>query len=222
MLSVIHLDGRFGNWLWNISAGLTKSDNVKVSDNNLGLIEKLIINKYLDIQFTTLPSQLSKGTHQSKQFLADKQLILPYIKYIDTPHYEYVIHIRGEDYFQYQDSYAKCIRTKDTINKQIEALGCKEKDIIVITNDTILSSKLLPNACIKQSNNPLYDWWSITNAHNLIIAPSSFSWWAAYLGNHNKVIAPALWPMDFKGVSAHDDTSAKNHQDIMQDNWIII
>ena len=222
MQSIIHLDGRFGNWLWNLSAGLTKSDNIRVSSKDLSIIEKLIINKYLDIQFTNLPSELSKGTHQSKQFIVDKDLILPYIKQIDTPHYDNVIHIRGEDYFLYQDSYAKCVRNKDIIDKQLQALDCDEKDIVVITNDTLLASKLLPNACIKQSNNPLYDWWSITNACNVIMAPSSFSWWAAYLGNHDKVIAPELWPMDFPGVSAHDDTSAKNHKDIMMDNWIII
>lgn len=49
MQSIIHLDGRFGNWLWNLSAGLTKSDNIRVSSKDLSIIEKLIINKYLDI-----------------------------------------------------------------------------------------------------------------------------------------------------------------------------
>lgn len=43
----------------------------------------------------------------------------------------------------------------------------------------------------------LESFWVMYYAKNLIISPSTFSWWAAYLGEAERVIYPKYWPSDF-------------------------
>ena len=47
-----------------------------------------------------------------------------------------------------------------------------------------------------QGNSEVIDMNLMASCSGIIIANSSFSWWAAYLGEHNKVIAPGKWFTD--------------------------
>lgn len=46
------------------------------------------------------------------------------------------------------------------------------------------------------------DMFLMSNASNIILANSSFSWWAGYLGNHNRVYRPSKYKVNWK---AEDD-----------------
>lgn len=67
---------------------------------------------------------------------------------------------------------------------------------------------------VSETDDPYIDMCLMTMCQYHIIAPSSFSWWGAYLSESKKVIAPSVW---FGPNNSHLDTS-----DIYLNGWIMI
>lgn len=64
---------------------------------------------------------------------------------------------------------------------------------------------------VSESENGYVDMCLMSMCSDFIIANSSFSWWAAWLGNRGKVIAPQKWFPD-----------NKNTNDLYCENWEVI
>ena len=105
------------------------------------------------------------------------------------------IHVRGGDYSMKarlgDDYYTNALSMfKD---------GLDFKDLVVFTNDPEHTKLVLKNYDFKiidynQGLDSNLDMFLMSQARNLIIANSTFSWWAAYLGNQNKRV---IYPISF-------------------------
>jgi len=102
-----------------------------------------------------------------------------------------VINFRGEDYKHMTDVYLPIQYYNDSIN-HIKKLNPNMK-FVVITNDVEEANKFFPNYPAYHLG-PKDDFYIVSQAKYLIIANSSFSWWAAWLNNNCIfVIAPKYW-----------------------------
>lgn len=142
--------------------------------------------------------------------------VLCYIK----SHKTAFIHVRRGDYINHPifggictiDYYIKAIKyLKETFNYN---------NFIVFSNDIFWSENNLRE--ILSDSKTIYIGWNkgadsykdivlMTKCNAAIVANSSFSWWGAWLGNMEVVIAPQKWT----NITNH-------HDDIIPENWIKI
>jgi hypothetical protein len=109
------------------------------------------------------------------------------------------IHVRGGDYSdlaRLQKQYY--IHAIQKIKEITEV-----KQIIVFTNDKQFTRNLLGQISYKivennQGDRSFIDMYLMSNASNLIIANSTFSWWAAYLNRTARVV---VYPSVFEHIS---------------------
>jgi len=102
------------------------------------------------------------------------------------------IHVRRGDYVTHASDFPPVtIRYIHTAIKEMKERG--HKRFMIFSDDLNWCKKMLPGIGLSEGRNPFEDMTVMANCSNHIIANSSFSWWAAYLGkNHNRhIIAPS-------------------------------
>ena len=114
------------------------------------------------------------------------------------------IHIRRGDYVQ-----IGCTVDEEYYYRAIEMVQKRIPDakFYVFTDDKVYAGKLMDNTNARyeivdyvKQNPTLEDFYLMSSCFHHIIANSSYSWWAAYLGNQDAcVIAPVtgIWKEDF-------------------------
>ena len=131
------------------------------------------------------------------------------------------IHIRLGDYLTRSDEYKS--PSKDYIEKAFTYISPHIKQLLVFSDEIDKAVKLVKSCkgserfTITPSNemgeaNEIHDLYFMTSCEELIMSCSSFSWWGAYLGEHNKVIVDKKWYNDNKLIET----------DIYEDIWIRI
>jgi hypothetical protein len=109
------------------------------------------------------------------------------------------IHVRGGDY-------SKDARLKDAYYRDAIDFYSKEiqtEKVFVFTNDFDYASFVLGDLDYEVVNHNVgpdsyIDMYLMSESKNLIMANSTFSWWASYLGNLNKSV---IYPKEFKCIS---------------------
>jgi hypothetical protein len=120
------------------------------------------------------------------------------------------IHVRRGDYVSKPNFHPTC-----SLEYYHNAMEIISSDNYIIISDDIewckknfVGSKFI----FSPFTNEIEDLYLLMNCNNHIIANSSFSWWGAYLCEHdNKVVSPKIW----FGPEGPQDT-----EDIHLDNWI--
>jgi len=119
-----------------------------------------------------------------------------------------VVHIRETDYQQ-----INCFLGYDFYRRLINNSGLT--DVIIVTDNSNCEAvqRLLSEGCTLNSegyvgsfnsncdNRGMYDFRTLLTSENIAISQSSFSWWAAFLGTHKKIIFPyrtssGMWKVD--------------------------
>ena len=106
------------------------------------------------------------------------------------------IHVRRTDYLKTPDYHPTCEKQYYENAKNIVKNSINKKVKFLIFGDDYewIEKNIFDDDCVIVKNNSAevdMQLMSMCNIH--IIANSSFSWWAAMLGNYNSVIAPKKW-----------------------------
>lgn len=211
MSTIVKFLGRFGNNIFQLSAALKLSNGGEVLVNpgrGTG------INGFVNLKLTQEAQNFPVGYYQHKKWLLPKEEILPYIKKVSTPRYDWTLHIRGTDYKRFPG----VLRSREYILYQLHWLKLRPKDIKVITDDISYAKQLVPYDCeVIRSEDFITDWWILRNSFNIITSPGTFSYTAAYLGNHERVIMAkqCLWDV----LNTQDNTSVSKGIDLKFDTW---
>ena len=121
------------------------------------------------------------------------------------------LHIRRTDYtinnnhpLQPMEYYAEALKKFDSTDRLIvfsdDPKWCQEQELF--SDDSIM---------ISEGNDADIDLCMMTKCDYHIIANSSFSWWGAWLGDSEKVIAPSNW--------FADSCAGKSVKDMVFGNW---
>jgi hypothetical protein len=123
------------------------------------------------------------------------------------------VHIRRGDYMNLQDTFG--ILSSDyydsAIKFTLENSSTKYARVLVFSDDFVLAKQLFSNLEISlpvqfaesPENSPEETLMLMAQSDALIISNSSFSWWAAQLGNKSKfVVRPSKW---FRAMSDPED-----------------
>lgn len=131
------------------------------------------------------------------------------------------IHVRLGDYLNLSHHWKT--PSKDFIEKALAQLSPHIKRLVVFSDEIDKAIELVKSCkgserfTITPSNDmcetdEIYDIYFMTSCEELIMSCSSFSWWAAYLGEHKKVIVDKKW---------YNDNSLIE-EDIYEKSWIRI
>lgn len=153
------------------------------------------------------------GYFQSwKYFEHCKQFILDSFKIRKTIIDKCFIHVRRGDYLLLSEHHPNL--TLEYYNNAIFIMEEKGfKEFIVMSDDIHwCKHNFLDKKFEFHNGNEIEDLYLMMSCKAAIIANSSFSWWGAYLGNHDNVIAPKNY---FGKITYKID-------DIISKNWITI
>ena len=67
-----------------------------------------------------------------------------------------------------------------------------KKEVVVITDNIEKARQVIGLDCRYISSTPIMDFYLLSHAHYLVMSPSSFSWWAAWL-SQAVTVAPPRW-----------------------------
>lgn len=136
------------------------------------------------------------------------------------------VHVRLGDYVQ--GSLMFYTPTPEYFKDALTILATKG-DVLVFSEDVKMAEEYLgempKNTLFIEGNKDYEDFYLMTLCKDIVISPSSFSWWAAYLNKHEdkKVVMPKYWYIPYSRVinnslAVKDWIQIKGHR-IIADNY---
>ena len=107
------------------------------------------------------------------------------------------IHIRRTDYVDYGSDRLGGINMTLPISyykKALSLIDLAKYNILFVSDDIVfVKSHFEIDAYYSENNSMIVDFQLIQSSNLIILANSSFSWWAAYLSEAERIIAPEYW-----------------------------
>jgi hypothetical protein len=133
------------------------------------------------------------------------------------------IHIRRGDYEKHRETFG--VLRQDYYEKALNALdvGSSERKILVFSDDMEKSKTILSKIDREftyidppPDSHPMESLLLMSKSSSLVMANSSFSWWAGKFGDPNRqIIAPSKW---FRGLQDPSEL-IPNHWDRIESSW---
>jgi Glycosyl transferase family 11 len=129
------------------------------------------------------------------------------------------IHVRRGDYTTSHAAMLHGLKGYEYYSAAVSEIGRGSNEFYIFSDDPIASRELVDQlglvaTIIQPSLIPSTDLFLMSKCKKIIIANSTYSWWAAYISNAEKVVAPREWFADAK--------LSKVYSDILMPNWIAV
>jgi len=226
------LKGRLCNAMFQIATGYALANRLRVPFAvNFALSDRRV-QQYKNTVFANVPdttqvaptyeepsfsyseiplkdNQLLSGYFQSSKYFQDckeqikKLFILPDVS---APKETVGVHFRRGDYLRM--SHVHPVPSNEWYNTAVQSTGLK--NVIACTEPADVPYVEGLGYTVNQGSD-LEDLVLLSKCDALVMSNSSYSWWAAFLGNHKKVIAPKAW---------FGPSGVKEYQDIYEKEWI--
>lgn len=180
-------------------------ESSSITRDTIGIYEKEF--NYLEIPFN-YGNVMLNGYFQSLKYFDDCQeefknkLNLPKIKSPkDLTKKNVGFHIRRGDYLKYPDIHYVC--KTDYFDKCFAYFNDHEIDVFTDSPEYVLDEFKHQKFNLIRSNSELEDLALLSQYNNIVCSNSTFSWWASFLGNEDKlIIVPNKW---FMNDMPHED-----------------
>lgn len=123
-----------------------------------------------------------------------------------------VLHVRETDYVQVNaflgyDFYESLIKDSGFIDVIIVTDNSRSKTVqrLIASGCSLNSEGVVDRFNVTSDSRAMEDFRTLMYSENVAISQSSFSWWAAFLGNHRKVIFPYKRDISWWPVSPQED-----------------
>ncbi len=204
---VVKLQGGLGNQMFQFAYGHTRG--AKFDRSGIVYPRTYALDPFhLPIEFDE-PAD-TEGYWQGEQYFDNERIRKLFSRERPIYHDTVAVHVRLTDNLSERAlAYHGNLLDTDYYDRAMEYVRHEQNNakFLVFSDDSELAKKLFKhkNCYFLRTGEPVTDLWMMAQCSRCIIANSSYSWWGAWLGRQELVIAPKRWfvvdpPEDCKNI----------------------